>query len=123
MLEGGSDFIRITLSFHQRQMVRFIAERGGETPYTFGRVTIKGGQFSDEERKRMAVEADNSMRDMCNRLNLITMTQLIGPTYAPDTWLLKLTDIGRNVLDQMKISVRQNEFRINLATGKEIKGL
>lgn len=117
----GDIAIKLTLSFHHRQMLKLLADRGGRNPYTFGRITIEG-DFTDEEKKTYAAAADQSVRDMAEKLHIITMTRLIGPTYRPETYELALTDAGRQVIDQMGITVKPQSFNLDLATGKEVKG-
>lgn len=87
--------IRITLSFHQRQMLRVIAERGGEIEFRFGAPPVAANITPE-----MVVESDESVRQMAI-MGLITITPLIG---APGN-ILRLTDVGTNIIDQMDIQV------------------
>lgn len=118
----GQDFIKLTLSFHHRQMLRFAAERGGRFQYTFGMVAIQSTTLTEAEKKKMADDANASIREMAEKLNLFKMTKLIGPSYQAESYEFELTDIGRNVIEQMGIVVKPQELRINMKTGKEIIG-
>lgn len=114
------DFLKLTLSFHHRQMLRFIAERGGRVPYVSGRIITDGVPKDAELRAKLARDADASIKQMADKMGLITMTKLIGPTYEPNTFELALTDIGRNIIEQMELMAKQPTLNVDLKTGKEI---
>ncbi len=102
-IEGGADHIKITLNFHQRQMLRLIAERGGSIDFKFGASSVQAGEkaFTEEERREIIRGSDESIKAM-EKMGLTKHVPIIGLT---DTWKISLTDIGRNVIEQMKIIV------------------
>jgi hypothetical protein len=110
----GQDTIKLTLSFHHRQMLRFIAEAGGHIHFKFGSTVVNGDGFTDEEKAKLVKDSDDSLRQM-GTMGLLKITPMIGHA---DTVELSLTDIGRNVIDQMGIPI----LKIDSRTNKEIKG-
>ncbi len=109
MIEHGSDFIKLTLSFHQRQMLSFIAKRGGRIEYKYGtkpRASYANISQAEEDRlQEVARGADDSVRDMSRKLGIVRETILIGRPEG--TVQLELTDIGRNVIEQMKVRLEE----------------
>lgn len=101
-------------------MLRFLAERGGRVPFTFGKVTIVSDGLTDEEKAKLAKDADDSIRHMAEQLHVITLTPIIGQA---DTYEMALTDIGRNIIEQMGLTVKPQSFHFDLKTGKEKTGL
>lgn len=104
---GGNGSITITLTFHQQRMLKFIAERGGRVEYKYGTKPL-GPQHQSlpvEEIERLqtiAIGADDSVRKMAP-IGVIRETAIVG---RPDTVWLELTDMGRNVIEAMKIKVQ-----------------
>ncbi len=112
----GTDFIKLTLSFHQRQVLQLIADRGGRLDFQFGASSVKvGNTFTEAEKADIVRGSDQSIRDMADKLGLITITPIIGYT---ETFHLALTDIGRNVTHQMKLVVERQEQTIQLRKPK-----
>jgi hypothetical protein len=93
-IEGGSDFIKLTLNFHQRQMLRFIAQRGGRVNFKFGAL-VNLPNVPDTIVKK----SDDSVSAM-EKMGLTVHIPMIGQA---DTVEIVLTDIGRNVIEQMGI--------------------
>jgi len=81
--------IVIRTSFHHRQMLRFMALRGGEIQFEFG----YPGPHTEA--------SDKSVKEM-ETIGLITITPLIGSRKS----LLRLTDIGKNIVEQLKIPMK-----------------
>ena len=115
----GQDSIKLTLSFHHRQMLRFAAERNGRFLYTFGLVQLTHSTLTIDQRKEMARKSDDSIKEM-EKIGLFNMTHIIGPSYAPETYEFALTDIGRNVIHQMGIVVKPQTLTVDMKTGKEV---
>ncbi len=90
--------LKVKVSWHQRQMLKFLADRGGSSTYRFG-VTDADCQAANEterQAKQAAKEGgDRSVRQMGDELGLITITPLLG---RPGVCDIRLTDAGRAIL-------------------------
>jgi len=112
--------IKLTLSWHHRQMLRFLAERGGRALYNFGTITINSPSLTEEEKKKLATDADQSVRDMADKLHVVTMTPIVG---TADQYELALTDAGRQVIEHMGLMVKPQTFTFDIKTKTEKKGI
>lgn len=98
--------MKVTLSYHQRSMLKLIADRGGETPYRFGvaDVDVFGDTAEERDKARKLKEgADESIRKMATMEfgTVITITPIVNPLEGKRD-LLTLTEVGRKVLGVMK---------------------
>lgn len=106
-IEAGEDKIKLTLTFHHRQMLRLIALRGGRVDYQFNHPFVMPANFpqgakppTEEEKLQIVKNSDDSVRKM-ESMGLILVTQIIGHGKHE----LVLTDMGRQVIEQMSIQV------------------
>lgn len=102
IISSGSDYVKLTLNFHQRQMLNFLAKRGGRTKYTFDTPPMYRPDRTEsqlQEANEIARAADKSFLEMSRPpLNLITLTPIIGQS---KTFEALMTDVGRQVFEQM----------------------
>lgn len=87
---------QLTLTLHQREVLKFIANHGGHCPFKFG-VVVEDPKRTVEGNAEVARKSDDSVREMAERLRVISITPIIGK----DEQELTLTDAGRQVLDQI----------------------
>ncbi len=102
-------------------MLKLIAQRGGEIEYNYGRLAINSTTMTDEEKAQMVKDCDQSVKDMADKLGVITAFPLLG--YSVDKVLLRLTDSGRQVIEQMQLMDKQQYLTLDMKTGKEKKGI
>lgn len=107
-IEIGQDKIKLTLTFHQRQMLSFVASRGGRVEYKYGTKPLAQHQENlppqvIERMQKIAIGADDGVRKMSTELGVLREVPIIGR--GADVVWLELTDIGRNVIEQMKLRV------------------
>lgn len=112
----GPDHIKIRLSFHHRQILRLLAERGGQVPFHFNSPFAMPPNWpkdqphpTDDQKRQVVVDSDNSIREM-GEMGLVAIITRIGE--GPDSVDLVLTDMGRNVIDQMGIVVKKSVVEV-----------
>lgn len=110
-VEIGPEFIKVSLSFYHRQMLRLIAVRGGRIEFRFNSKFQEppGGyrghpEPTEEQKRKIVTDSDEAVRKM-GEMGLVTITPLVGAGEGKVE--LKLTDMGRNIIDQMKIEVKE----------------
>lgn len=110
-------YIKLRLSFHQRNMLKFLAERGGECEYNFGGLRIEAAHMTEEEKANMVRQVEESIREMGDplRLGVVTITPIVDTN--PNKVLLRLTDAGRQVIDQMGLVVKPQSLVLDMSKG------
>jgi len=82
--------IVVRTTFHHRQMLRFIALHGGQIEFEFG----YPGPHTEA--------SDKSIREM-ESSGMITITPIVGSRKS----MLRLADIGRNIITQLGIPIKE----------------
>lgn len=95
-LKLGNDGVPgVTLSFPHRRLLMLMGEKGGEVSYDFSKL-----RESEEEARRSVERYGEPFREHMRRLvtmGLVSEHPLLGSTTA----ILRLTDAGRNVVEQI----------------------